>query len=538
MLLVVALCAGVVSSGQADPYPPYWQGGSGSSIHFPVAQWPGETGWIPYTKEGTSISDDTTRDPSNGGTSPQGYVNVSSGCPENSLPSSYYQYDPSRQTIFYRWRVEAGPNNYATGPSAGAYSSTSPWNSAQWTILFDLDGDGYREFAVHLDGSSGGPSTAIDRLVSIYSDSRSQSIDYINDPNVHLLYHNPTAFVDIASSRILNFHNTLAPTADWPNGSSETVWDYGTTRATRVITPLCTEYLIDYQIPLAFLDASAYGGIKMTADTPFAMLFVTANSLNNPMQKDASVMGDYIADPNLPAPFGDTTSLNGSKPLTQPLVTDVTVAGCGSSTLQALVNDSVRNDGSATLTEVGFYYYHDVDGNGLADDGGSWALAAAASSSSLGVWSATWNSSTLSRGQYLIGVQAVDDATLNAGGKANRTFSYLSAAEVGGLTPPSGEVWAANPAPEPGVVYASLVNTCGTPPASIQKSVTPSEVDASGGGHLYADGAKPDRQRAATQLPKRSTARRFSIPGEYRRRLANTCYVAVQRRYRGNYLEL
>ena len=33
------------------------------------------------------------QDPSNGGTTPQNYVNVSSGCPDQSLPSIYYYYD-------------------------------------------------------------------------------------------------------------------------------------------------------------------------------------------------------------------------------------------------------------------------------------------------------------------------------------------------------------------------------------------------------------------------------------------------------------
>ena len=53
---------------------------------------------------------------------------------------------------------------------------------------------------------------------------KSQSLDYVNDPAIHLLKHNPAAFVDGPSGtdRLLNFHNTLTPNANWPNGSGET----------------------------------------------------------------------------------------------------------------------------------------------------------------------------------------------------------------------------------------------------------------------------------------------------------------------------
>jgi len=60
-----------------------------------------------------------------------------------------------------------------------------------------------------------------------------------------------------ASNKILSFQGSLTPTESWPNGSAETEWDYGTTRAKIVSKNSCTEYFVDYQIPISMLDASA-----------------------------------------------------------------------------------------------------------------------------------------------------------------------------------------------------------------------------------------------------------------------------------------
>lgn len=54
-----------------------------------------------------------------------------------------------RDVIFFRWRVEQIANNYTTGPSTGNYGASDPWNSALWTVLFDVNGDGYVELSTH-----------------------------------------------------------------------------------------------------------------------------------------------------------------------------------------------------------------------------------------------------------------------------------------------------------------------------------------------------------------------------------------------------
>ena len=102
---------------------------------------------------------------------------------------------PEEDVIMFRWRVEQVANTYATGPKAGAYSAGDVWNSALWTVFFDVDGDGYRDLAAHLDGSSGNPSEPIDRIFGIYGNIPTQSIDYVNDPSIKIIAHNPTAFV-------------------------------------------------------------------------------------------------------------------------------------------------------------------------------------------------------------------------------------------------------------------------------------------------------------------------------------------------------
>ena len=133
-------------------------------MHYAPVAWPADGAFIAYTRIGTSIADKRDSDGSNGGTSPQSYVNVSSGCTDEVAPSVYYAYNSGSQVLFFRWRVQSPPHNYATGPNAGSYPSTAPWSSALWTVFMDTNGDGFRDFAVHLDGSSGSPSAAVDRL--------------------------------------------------------------------------------------------------------------------------------------------------------------------------------------------------------------------------------------------------------------------------------------------------------------------------------------------------------------------------------------
>ncbi|MBI5100624.1 MAG: DUF11 domain-containing protein [Nitrospirae bacterium] len=519
----------------ADTYPPVWGSGTANEaagpIHFAPAAWPGEPAdpvncgvncgdWKPYTRFQSDIADPRVQDPSNGGTAPQNYVNIASSCIDKTLPSIYYYLykaaDPKDDVIFFRWRVEQIANNYATGPSAGSHGATDPWSSALWSVLFDVDGDGYLDLAAHLDGSSGAPATAVDRIAGIWSMTPTQSLDYLTDLNVKLIAHNPTAFT--SGSTILNFHDNYpsssSPNTTWPSGDIANSWDYGTTRAKLVSSNSCNEYFVDYQIPVRMLDASSTGptnphlnGPKITRSTPISMIFCTANSLNNPFQKDCALRKAWIGAAGQPAPFGDYLSFDQTEPYSQPIVSSVTASapsGCpGSYSLTAKVQDTlavVNGVVVPSVKAVDFYYWYDANGDGdtTGDIGSAWTKVtpgATLTSGTMNTWTASWDASGLPKGKYLIGVQAVDDNTkvddgVTPSGIDNRTFSYVVGdasnriyidptsyvtlpAHSPAMTPGSTENWYGNPAitgTQTALVGVAL-NNCGKAP-TITKSVS------------------------------------------------------------------
>jgi len=426
--------------------PPFWNSGSptkgdGSAAIAPAA-WPSTAQWIPYSWGTTypdatladkhPIKDQRVQDPSNGGTTPQNYVNVSSGCADQSLPSIYYYYDTTSQIIFFRWRVEQIANNYATGPSPGAYANTSPWNSALWTVLLDFNGNGYRDFAMHLDGSSGAPATPVDILRSIWSNVNSNSIDYIgSSATIHSLFTNPTAFVVNSTNQIQQFNGSAVPsTIQWPNGATETTWDYGTTRSINISTGSCEEYFVDYEIPVSMLNAVAFGGPTLDQWTPFQFLFTTANSLNNPFQKDVVWEGNFVCDASSPGPFGDAVQL-ATGIIPQPISTSITAGsavGCNVPvTAQIMDALTVTNCASVSeLVQAQFKYWYDINGNGVADDaGGSWINIAQPSVPIGSTVTANWDISNLIQGQYLIALEITDDRGHTTQTWENKTSATL-----------------------------------------------------------------------------------------------------------------
>ncbi|HKS22733.1 MAG TPA: C25 family cysteine peptidase [Thermoanaerobaculia bacterium] len=418
--------------------------GGGAAI-APVA-WPLETQWVPYSW-GTTYPDPvgdhavkdlrSSADPSNGGTTPQNYVSVSSGCPDSTLPSIYYFYNSSTKTIYFRWRVNQIANNYATGPSAGAYGSSDPWNSALWTVFFSITGTGYRDFAAHLDGSSGAPAAPVDILRSIWSGLQTNSIDYVATPGIYSLFTNPTAFVNSSTNKIEQFNGSAAPaTVQWPNGASETRWDYGTTRSINLSTGSCTEYFVDYEIPLSMLNASAVGGPTLTENTPFQFLFATANSLNNPFQKDIVWEGNFVCDATSPGPFGDAVTLaNGIIP--QPIATSITggsvTAGTCTVPIRAQIMDALKVNNCASISQIvnaQFMYWYDANGNGQADEPtGSWIAINNPAAPVGTIVTTNWDITNLVQGQYLLALQ-ISDGSLLSGGRGHTTQTWQT---TGGL---------------------------------------------------------------------------------------------------------
>ena|GEM_PF-430558 len=461
VVLGVLLCCTALVLPLSAQTPPLWNSGtptcgsaetdcvSGSPIK--PSTWPVECGatcgtgsapsgsWVPYSWGTTypdssitdkkPIDDQRVQDPSNGGTTPQNYVNVSSGCPDQTLPSIYYYFDKTGDggngIIYFRWRVEQIANNYAIGPSPGTYSSTDPWSSALWTVLLDLDGNGYRDFAMHLNGSSGAPSAPIDLLRTIWSSLTStNSIDYIGDPtHIHSLFSNPTAFVD-SNGQIVEFNGSGAKSAiQWPNGSSETNWDYGTTRSINISTASCGEYYVDYQIPLRMLNAAGVSGPTMHTYSPFQFLFVTANSLNNPFQKDVVWQGNFVCDASSPGPFGDAVTLDGGI-IPQPIVTKFNVGSPVSCMVpvSAQIMDALTVNNCQSISQLvnaQFKYYYDINGDGQDDDGGSWINIGNPTTPTGTTVTANWDISSLVQGQYLLALEVSDT-------RGHKTQTWLS----------------------------------------------------------------------------------------------------------------
>jgi uncharacterized repeat protein (TIGR01451 family) len=521
---------------------PVWDDGKGPNVVFKPVAWPNEPApaacgdtcgdWKPYTRFSHNLKDPRNQDPSNGGTSPQAHTNIASSCTDKTAPSVYYHLykapDAKDDVLFFRWRVERDAHTYAAGTSPGAYGSTDPWSSGLWTVLFNLDGSGYRTLAAHINGSYGSPGTPVDTLAGIYGKVPTQSINYEDDPaNIKLLALQPTAFVNAEGGGILNFQNSATPTTDWLNGAAETVWDYGSTRARLVSERPCGEYFIDYQIPVAMLDATSAGGPKVDRSTPISMLFCTANSLNNPFQKDCALNRKWTADPTKPGPFGDFISFDQDEPYAQPIITDVTAEApstCAQTyTLKAKVKDALYVDGSGTVkpsvSAVSFWYYHDLNGDGTSNDGKSWTFAATATLApgKLNEWTASWDSTKLPRGNFLLGVQATDEDTLVDDGMApsgvdNRTFSYVTSDALGrvhtgaewkidpaffpthspAMAPKSTEAWYGNPGVT-GVQVADTgvdlaLNICGVSP-TLTLTGSPTELN---GGDTVQFTAKVD----------------------------------------------
>jgi hypothetical protein len=245
VILVIFLMVVNQAWGASWPAPGVWPVWGGQPANITPVSWPALGDWHSYTSLGSPLADPSVADPSNGGTSPQNYVSVTSNCPDKTLPSVYWAYDSVNQVIFFRFCLAAVPNTYATGPSAGSASTSDPWRSAQWSVLIDIDGDGYREFAVQLDGSTGEPANLVDRLSIIYSATQSNSLDYTEPGSgIYLVNQFPTSYVNTSGGTILNFHNSNSPDTSWLNGSAETVWDYGMTRCINGSTPGCTEKII------------------------------------------------------------------------------------------------------------------------------------------------------------------------------------------------------------------------------------------------------------------------------------------------------
>ncbi|MDH5493700.1 MAG: hypothetical protein OEY14_17230, partial [Myxococcales bacterium] len=140
------------------------------------APWPDESGvgdlgqWTPFTLRGGSIQDlEGASDGSTGGTAPTGAVDISGGQDTPPVPSGYIAYDALRQVLFFRLRLGNEPLASGVGRDGNALLpavGSGPWQNGSWNLTIDLDGDGFLDFLVALDGSSGGGANDIESSVN------------------------------------------------------------------------------------------------------------------------------------------------------------------------------------------------------------------------------------------------------------------------------------------------------------------------------------------------------------------------------------
>ena len=175
--------------------------------------------------------------------------------------------------VFFRIRLVGDP-------SVKGKTDLEP---AHWNILFDVDGDGYKEYWLDIEGKYASGNNVYDRVQVLYENTNSQEI---SDP----------ATARVQEYRAYNYedasgfsHTRVVPAND---GSGD--------------------YFLEVQLPMtAFVDSN--GNQVVYPDSPIGFAFSTSTSATDPLQKDWSrdFTGGLPYDPLNPIKFGDTIKFNG-----------------------------------------------------------------------------------------------------------------------------------------------------------------------------------------------------------------------------------
>ena len=139
VLLALLLCASTFLSTQTRAAATNYL----DPVGYP-GSWPSDSQWIPYTSGGSNVSDlqgGSGGDGSTGGTTPSGSVDIVG----TYGPAVSWYGDGAN--LYFRMQLSSSPLQ-ATGNS-------KPFGSATWNILIDTDGDGFKEFVIHIDGTGG-----------------------------------------------------------------------------------------------------------------------------------------------------------------------------------------------------------------------------------------------------------------------------------------------------------------------------------------------------------------------------------------------
>jgi uncharacterized repeat protein (TIGR01451 family) len=347
--MVVAAGSIVLSPVTAEAQPADYTDPTG----YPAA-WP-DGSWTAYTRNGSTIIDDEgASDPSNGGTAPNpSDADISSE--GNTAPSFYFTGDGT--VMFFRIRIK-GTNIKTSGVGM-------PFNSRTWNILFDIDGDGFKEFILLVDGTAAGSGDP-DDIVVIYEDTNTQKFTIGSDG---------TWAQDAAMGDTTSVDGESGSTSTWDFSPSTHIWDGGRTRIVASDSSGSgTQIFLDVQVPVAAFNASGVGGPTMSATTLFTMSVSTSASNTDPTQKDLMYDGTFTLGDAV-VPTGDLADPNGNIYQDPNVFNMFLVQVCPTDSINVLVLDVlevVSGSVATTIDSVIIEYYFDIDGNLTDDDNSVW----------------------------------------------------------------------------------------------------------------------------------------------------------------------
>jgi hypothetical protein len=346
------------------------------------ATWSGVS-WTAYTSLDVGIEDEVKGPDGSYGTPPEpDLVDIYNG-DNGDLPSLYWSFDagdPGVDTdgvFFFRQRIQGDPRQ------AG---DTDNYKQFTWTSNFDLDGDGFSDFLVQVNG--------FDDTVQVMYDADGDNV--FDDRSCAA---GGDIVFEVASGD--GDAGTIDPTELTDDSSSG------------------NGYTLDWQLPLcAFTDCA--GTQILTETTPFSLTFTTSTNQGNPALKDGGFPGDYKTAGDRPLPGGDPCSLDGT--CTQrPYIGDRSATCNGSPTttsvdlvamtLDTLVVDNTGctdKDGCVvdTIDNVKFEYKE----MGTADPWTEITTLTAPDTDTLNSWSTTWDVTGLDpTAEYWVRITVTDD---------------------------------------------------------------------------------------------------------------------------------
>lgn len=333
------------------------------------ATWPLDSDWIAYTIGGVDIEDPinsgSNSDPSNGGAavSPTA-IDVYNG-DSGQYASVYYYYDSSEDVVFFRLRLQNTPEK-----------DVADLKQYTWNVLMDLDGDGWKESFVELNGNQP------DNLTIYYGDTDQQNIS-----SASCATDNDGIVAQYTGATTITFDQLYRVVDDTGNNGG---------------------YLLDIQVNRTDLKDCA-GNVVLSPEQPFQMAYSTSATAQNPTQKDFVNDGTpFTMDANRRLPYQDPLTLSGSQ--VDPVVA-VMNGVCNGSDLDLSVNamDTLTNTNTTTVVDtldtVAYYYRLVGDDNPNISLGNATAPTAPA----LQTWDYSWDLSAVADGDYIVWAVITDD---------------------------------------------------------------------------------------------------------------------------------